>query len=61
MSDPVRRSKHHTPDEVADRITIVSHELNMLLRLAPEVNIKVNVDTIEHDGWTELIVTWGKR
>jgi ribonuclease PH len=55
------KSKHLSPDDVEQKITVLAHELNMLLRLAPEYHITVYVDLVERDGHTVVVCTIGKR
>lgn len=54
-------SKHVTPDQVCDRMTILVYELNQLLRIAPQVGIKATVDYIDTADHTRVLVTVGKR
>ena len=35
---------------------MTAHELNMLLRLADDLGVTVSVDTVERDGFTEIVV-----
>lgn len=37
------------------RITIATFELNLALRAAAMTGLRVDVDTAERDGWTEIL------
>lgn len=54
-------SKHINGDQVVEKLTLLTYELNKYLRLAPEVNVKANVDTIDRDSYTVVLLTIGKR
>ena len=43
--------------EISPKLTIAVHGLNMLLRLARTFGIKVTVDLVDRDDWTEVVVT----
>lgn len=44
------------PKSAVDAIVIAAHELNRLLRLARAWRVGVRVDTVERDGYTEVLV-----
>ena len=54
-------SKHPSPDGIVDRLTALVYEINLLLKAAPGVHVKVDVDTIDHEKHTEIVLTIGKR
>lgn len=54
-------SKHINGDQVVERLTLLVYELNQLLKVAPEVNVKANVDMLDHGTYTTVLLTIGKR
>lgn len=44
------------PDELGDRLTVYVYEVNLLLRLASAWGLGTHIDTVERDGYTEIIV-----
>ena len=44
-------------DELAEHVTTLTHELNMLIRLAASLGFGAHVDLVERDGHTEIVVS----
>lgn len=44
-------------DELPTQVFLRVQELNLLLRLAREYNMRVALDVADHGHWTELIMT----
>ena len=43
--------------ELSKRLVIAVHALNTLLRIARTFGVHTHVDTVERDGYTEIVVT----
>ena len=54
-------SKHLNGDVVVDRLDTLVYELNMMLRAAPTVHVKVNIDMVDKPHHTEIVMQIGKR
>lgn len=54
-------SKHINGDQVVEKLTLLTYELNKYLRIAPEVHVKAHVDTLDRDDYTVVLLTIGKR
>lgn len=54
-------SKHLNGDTVVERLTVLVYELNAMLRAAPGVHVKVDIDTIDKPTHTEIVMQIGKR
>ena len=54
-------SKHLTGDVLVERLITLAYELNLLLRASRGVNVKVDIDTVDLDTHTEIVVQIGKR